>query len=570
MLLLGVLMRERHAAPPGAETLAAGAGMSPPDANKATGAFAPLRNALFAVLWGATVLGNTGSFMRDVASGWLATDLSRNPSTVAMVQAASTLPVFLLAIPAGALSDIVDRRKLLMTVQIFLAAVSATLATLVLTGALTATTLIGLTFLGGIGAALVGPTWQSIVPELVPKADLRAAVALNSLGFNIARAIGPAAGGLLLATAGAAFTYGADVVSYLFVIAALIWWKRAPNVRGRLTENLGGAMRAGFRFALASADLKVILLKAAVFFLLTNVAWSLLPIIARTVLKGDAAFYGVLLGAIGAGAVLGAVGLPWLRKLLDADGMLLAASLLICGVLAALFFAPPKIIGIALALVFGLAWIVALTTLNATTQAVLPNWVRGRGLAVYLMTMNGAMTAGSAGWGQVAEHFGVPSALLAGSIGLAIMAVAMFRLKLPEGAADLAPAHHWPDPESAGQFESDRGPVLVTVEYRIAEHDREAFLPLLHDFGLTRRRDGAYAWGISESVEDPGVVLEWFFVESWAEHLRQHGRVSRADADVQDALKKFHAGDGPPKARHYLAFDGRPAVVDVGGRKKPE
>jgi MFS family permease len=213
-------------------------------------AFSALRHRAFATLWVATVLGNIGTFMRDVASGWLVTELSDSPSTVAMVQAASTLPVFLLAIPSGALTDIVDRRKMLIAVQIFLACVSATLAFLAATGKMAVVSLVALTFLGGTGAALVGPAWQSIVPELVPKDELKGAIALNSLGFNIARAIGPAVGGLLLAAIGAAATYGADVVSYIFVIAALVWWRRAPNAEDQLSERFGGAVRAGFRYAM--------------------------------------------------------------------------------------------------------------------------------------------------------------------------------------------------------------------------------------------------------------------------------------------------------------------------------
>src|SRR6201993_2087085 len=228
--------------------------------------FAPLRQTTFAVLWVATVLGNTGSFMRDVASAWLVTDLSSAPAAVAMIQAASTIPVFLLAIPAGVLSDVFDRRKLLITMQLVLASVSATLMLLSYAGALTVGLLVALTFVGGVGAALASPTWQSIVPELVPRQDLKNAVALNSLGFNIARSIGPAAGGLLLAALGAAVAYGADVVSDLIVISALVWWRRAPRADDELSEHFFGAFRAGLRFVRSSHELHVVLMRAAIFF----------------------------------------------------------------------------------------------------------------------------------------------------------------------------------------------------------------------------------------------------------------------------------------------------------------
>lgn len=522
------------------------------------GAFAPLRNRLFAVLWAATVLGNIGSFMRDVASGWLVTDISSSPAAVAMVQAAGTLPVFLLAIPAGALSDIVDRRKLLIFVQMFLAGVSATLAFLSATGNITVINLILLTFLGGAGAALLGPSWQAIVPELVPRSELKGAVALGSLGFNIARAIGPAAGGLILAMAGAAVTYGADVVSYLFVIAALLWWKRSPNADDQLTERFTGAIRAGFRYALASTDLRRVLFQTVIFFLFANVAWALLPLVARQVLGGGASFYGVMLGSIGAGAVGGAIIMPRARKKLGADGLVLAAALVMAAILVCLSLAPPQWVGIAVSLVFGAAWIAVLTTLNATTQSILPSWVRGRGLATYLMAFNGAMTASSMIWGAVAQAIGVPSALFIGGVCLALVALFLHRFKLPESEADLTPSHHWPEPAISDPIPHDRGPVLITIQYRILPEQRDAFAAALARLSHERRRDGAYAWGMSEDAAMPGSVLEWFFVESWAEHLRQHRRVSKADADLQEEVSRFHTGSERPKVAHYLAIE-RPA-----------
>jgi MFS family permease len=531
-------------------------GGTPETKSVLAGAFAPLRVRLFAVLWGATVLGNIGSFMRDVASGWLVTEISSSPAAVATVQAAATLPVFLLAIPAGALSDIVDRRKFLIYVQLFLAGVSATLAFLAASGNITVSNLVLLTFLGGAGAALIGPTWQSIVPELVPRSELKGAVALGSLGFNIARAIGPAVGGVLLALSGAAATYGVDVVSYLIVIGAILWWKRAPNADDHLTERFGGAVRAGFRYAFASTDLRRVLFRTAFFFLFANVAWALMPIVARQVLGGGASFYGVLLGATGAGAVLGATVLPRLREKLGVDGLMLLAGLVMAVVLVCLSFAPPQWVGIVLSLLFGAAWIAVLTTLNSTTQAILPNWVRGRGLATYLMTFNGAMTASSLVWGAVGEAIGVPATLLTGGVCLALVSLVLHRFKLPASEADLTPSQHWPEPALADPVENDRGPVLVTIQYQVHPAQRPAFVAALARLSHERRRDGAYAWGMTEDAAAPGAILEWFFVESWAEHLRQHRRVSKADADLQATVAQYHRGDGPPKVSHYLAIDG--------------
>ncbi|CAI1494792.1 enterobactin exporter EntS [Serratia quinivorans] len=527
----------------------------PAESSAASGGFAPLKIPVFAVLWGATVLGNVGSFMRDVASSWLVTDLSSNPSAVALMQTAATLPVFLLAIPAGVLSDILDRRRFLIFVQVLLASVSGTLLLLSQSGALTVEYLLALTFIGGIGGALMGPTWQSIVPELVPRADLRNAVALNSLGINIARAIGPAAGGLLLASFGAGAAYGADVLSYVFVVAALLWWRRPKVEDNGLSEHFFGAFRAGIRYARASRELHVVLLRAAVFFVFSSSVWALLPLVARQMLGGTAGFYGILLGAVGAGAIGGAVLLPRLRQRLNADGLVLLAAVITAVVMALLSLAPPQWLAVLLLLALGAGWIIALTSLNGAAQGVLPNWVRGRGLAIYLMVFNGAMAAGSLLWGLIAQEIGVAATLLAGGIGLLVISLLFHRVRLPEGEADLQPSNHWPEPLLNTPVENDRGPVMIQVEYLVRLEDRPQFLRTLQRLSRVRRRDGAYAWGLTEHTADPQCVMEWFMVESWAEHLRQHQRVSHADADLQQEALQFHIGPEKPVVHHFLSLD---------------
>lgn len=534
---------------------------SAPSSPAASGSFAPLRRPVFAVLWAATVLGNTGSFMRDVASAWLVTDLSPSPAAVAAVQAAGMLPIFLLAIPAGVLSDILDRRRFLIVIQLLLGTVSLILMVLSATGLVTISALIALTFAGGIGAALMAPTWQSIVPELVPRGELKSAVALNSLGINIARSIGPATGGVLLAAFGAAATYGVDVASYLIVIAALLWWKRPPSAEDELSERFSGAFRAGLRYARASRELHVVLLRAVVYFAFASAVWALLPLVTRTLLRGDAAFYGLLLGAVGLGAIGGALALPALRERLGADGLMLAAALVTGLAAGALALAPPKPAALAVLFIMGGAWIVALTTLNATAQSILPNWVRGRALAVYLTVFNGAMAGGSLGWGFIAQEIGLAATLLASAAGLIVSGIVVHRVALPRGEADLTPSHNWPEPLIAEPVEGDRGPVMILIEYRIGRADRPAFLAALERLSHARRRDGAYAWGVSEDAADPETVVEWFMVESWAEHLRQHRRVSHADADVQSEVRRFHLLEDGPKVRHLLAVEPRAAAA---------
>jgi len=517
--------------------------------------FAPLGQTLFLVLWIATIIGNTGSFIRDVASAWLMTDLSTSPTAVAMVQAAATLPVFLLAIPAGVLADTLDRRKFLIGIQLLLASVSVCLALLSVAGMHTVASLVALTFLGGVGAALMGPTWQAIVPELVEKKNLKDAIALNSLGINIARAVGPALGGLILASLGAAITYGVDVISYAFVIAALLWWRRPKTEDDALTERFPGAFRAGLRYARASRELHVVLLRAFLFFAAASSVWALLPLVARQLLQGGAGFYGILLGAVGLGAIGGAVVMPRLRDRLSTDNLLLIAALVAAAVMMCLSLAPPKWTAVVALLVLGIAWIAALTTLNGVAQGILPNWVRGRSLAVYLTVFNGAMTLGSLGWGAVASGIGIQSTLIAGAIALVVIGLIAHRVKLPSGDADLVPSNHWPEPLTAAPIEFDRGPVLIQIEYRVAPADRSAFLKALARLSAERRRDGAYVWGVAEDSADPNLMLEWFQVESWAEHMRQHKRVSRADADIQQEVLRFHQGEKPPVVRHFLAFN---------------
>ncbi|WP_207461322.1 MFS transporter [Azospirillum sp. SYSU D00513] len=523
------------------------------------GTFAPLRHPLFAAIWMATVLGNMGTFMRDVASSWLVTEISASPAAVALIQAAGTLPIFLLAIPAGVLSDILDRRRFLIGIQVALALVSATLALLAWSGSVSVGSLVALTLLGGTGAALAMPTWQAITPELVPRAELKGAVALNSLGFNISRAIGPALGGLVLATFGVTATYGLDVLSYLIVIAVLFWWKRDAGAGDGLREEFGGALRAGLRYARASGEMHRVLWRAVLFFAFASAVWALLPIVARQELGGGPGFYGLMLGSVGAGAIAGALLLPRLRARLGQDRLVLAASLVTAAATALLAVIGIPAVGLVAALVLGMAWIAILTTLNATVQGILPNWVRGRGLAIYLTAFNGAMAAGSVGWGLLAQAAGVDVALLLSGAGLAVTSLLAFRARLPSGESDLTPSMHWPEPLISEPVANDRGPVMITVTYRIRPEDRAAFLAALSALSGARRRDGAYGWGVSEDAADPERLVEWFFVESWAEHLRQHRRASKADADVQTEARRLHQGAEPPLVQHFLALDTRSA-----------
>lgn len=517
------------------------------------GAFAPLRERAFLVLWLATIFANTGTWMRDTASGWLMTSLAPSPTLVAMVQAATTLPIFLLALPAGALSDIVDRRRLMIGIQIGLTLVSVALCILSRLDGMTPAILLGLTFCGGVGAALAAPAWQSIVPQLVPRPLLRPAVALNSLGVNIARAIGPAFGGLLIAAFGVAAAYLADVFSYLLIIVALWWWKPAPRP-AREPEQLLDAMRSGVRFALFHPDLQRVLLRAFLFFVAASSYWALLPLVVRGQLHGDATVYGVAMAAIGLGAIFGALLLPRLRRNLSADATALLGALVTGAAIAALSLAraPPQ--GIAALLFAGAAWIAVLTTLNATAQSVLPDWVRGRGLALYLTVFFGGMTLGSLVWGWLASAVGLPQTLGVAAASVVLIGLIAHRWSLPRGESDLTPSLHWPEPAMSDDVQAAGGPVMVRISYTVPPSEHAGFLDAIRPLGRIRRRDGAYAWGVMFNLEHPNRVTEWFLLASWEEHLRQHGRVSAADRVVQDIVNALHRGDAPPRVEHELAL----------------
>jgi MFS family permease len=511
---------------------------------------------VFAVLWIATVLGNIGTWFSSVGSGWQMTALSPSPAMVALVQAATTLPGFVLALPAGALADLLDRRWLLIGMQALLGFTALIMAVLTALGLMTSWVLLALVLAGGVGTALATPAWQSSVPEMVPRADVRAAVALNSLGVNISRAIGPALGGLMVATLGIAATYLTNALSYLVVIGALLWWRRTAPAPEGPRETLPGAMRAGLRYAMHAPPLRRVLLRAALFFAFGSAHWALLPLLARQTLGGGPSLYGFMLAGIGAGAVGGALALPWLRKRLRGpEGLMLLGALGSAAAQAGLALVASSGAAIAFCVLAGLAWIAALTTLNATAQAVLPNWVRGRGLALYLTVFSGGMTFGSMGWGQLAEWLGIPDALLIAAAGGAAAAlVGRIRL-LPSGEELLDPSRHWPDPQATVPVEPERGPVAVQVEYRVAPERHAAFRTAIGPLGEIRRRDGAMAWGVFADAEDSSRVIEWFVLASWAEHLRQHRRVTVADRAVQEAVNALHEGPVPPRVAHLIGIE---------------
>ncbi|MBL8499507.1 MAG: MFS transporter [Nitrosomonas sp.] len=518
-------------------------------------AFSPFKHRIFTVLWIATLVSNIGTWMFNVTSGWVMTELSPSPFMISMVQAATTLPVFLFALPAGALGDLFDRRKLLVWTQIFLAAVLSLFTALLWTGSVTAWTLLLFTFIIGAGSAFAMPAWQAIVPRLVPRDTLSSAIVLNGVSMNIARAIGPALGGFILAAAGAVATAFLDAISYLAVAAALLWWRASTAQDDALPrERLAGAMRAGIRFALHSKPLRYTLIHALAFFICASAYWALLPLIAKDTLQGGPSLYGILLTALGIGAVSGAFLLPVMKKHFSTNTIMIVATTVTA--LSSMLFANGghAVTGIIAGLTGGVSWIMAVSLLNVSAQMALPDWVRARGLAIFQMVVFGAMAAGSLSWGQATEMIGLSEALTAsGFLALLLIPItARFKLNLGEHY-DYTASGHWSDPAPVIPVSHNHGPVLVTLEYRIDDADRAAFYLLMQELEITRRRDGAIQWGFFEDVEDHGRFIEMFTVESWVAHLRQHARVSVSDKLLQNKIFALHRGESTPRVTHAVA-----------------
>jgi MFS family permease len=518
--------------------------------------FAPFRHPAFAVIWTATLVSNVGGWMYSAACGWLMTSLNPDPFLVALVQAASTLPICLFALPAGALADIFDKRKFLIVVEILATVVSAIYAVMVGLGLATPVNLLVSTFVIGAAGALTIPAWQAIVPQLVPRRDLSPAIAANSVGVNISRALGPALGGAIITAYGIVAPFWINAASNLAIVASLLWWRPAARAGTLLpAERFGHAIWAGLRYAHNNPHLRATLIRAAGFFLFASAYWALLPLVARQQIAGGPGLYGMLLGVIGVGAVGGAFFLPWLKARLGPDRLMALGALGQAAAMVLYGLARDPATALLASAIAGASWIAALATLTVSVQVALPDWVRGRGLAIYATVFFGCLALGSAVWGEIAAVVDLPMAHFLAAAGAVAAIVLTWPWKLQTGAGiDLTPSMHWPAPVTAVDIERDRGPVLVTVEYRVRPADQDAFLKAVAKLEHGRRRDGAYAWGIFEDAAEPGRFVETFLVESWMEHLRQHERVTNADRVVQEAVQRFHC-EGEPKVTHFIAAE---------------
>jgi MFS family permease len=512
--------------------------------------WAPLASPLFRALWLAQLGSNVGTWMQTVGAQWLLVDVPHAAQLVALVQTASLAPTLLLVLPAGVLTDVVDRRWLLVGTQAMMAGVAAVIAALTATGVITAGLLLALTFLLGCGAAVMAPAWQAIQPELVAREQLAAAAALGGMNVNLARAIGPAVAGVIVAWAGPAAVFGLNAVSFVVVLVVLALWQRPVELAGMRAERVVPALQSGVRYVRYAPAVRRVMLRAALFVVPASALWALLPVVAHGPLRLGATGYGGLLAALGVGAVLGAALLPRWRRRVPANRVLAVASAVFAAATLALALVSSPVVVGALLVFAGIAWLAVLSTLNAAMQLTLAGWVRGRGLAVYQLVFLGGQGVAAFLWGALAAGLGVPLALLI-SAGLLLACGASVRVlpMLPgTGTLDRTPATAWPEPALVLEPDPREGPVLVLVTYRVPEGNVEAFLTAMRSVGVSRRRTGATGWRVYRDPATPQEFVEVFTLGSWDEHLRQHSdRLTAYDQGLLDTARAL--ADGAPLVR---------------------
>ena len=515
------------------------------------GPWLPLKNRTFRDLLLANLASDIGAFMQTVGAAWLMIALGGGPIYIALVQTASTLPFFLLALPAGALGDIIDRRKLILVTEYWMLGAAIALAVATLTGTMTPWLLLALTFALAVGDACEAPSWRAILPELVQREELPAANALNGIEFNLARALGPALAGLLIAATGVGAAFVLNAVSFFGVIVVITRWKRPAQRTTAPVESLGGATVAALRYVRHSPGIRTLLVRTVGAMLFATAIMALLPIVATRISSSPIA-YGVMLACFGAGAVGGALLLPWARARLSTESTLTIALVTLSltsvavgalGSLAAL--CPILVCG-------GAAWMAFIALITTMVQQLAPAWARARVLAVFLLAFQGSLALGSLVWGIVAERQGLTVAFLVAGAGTAAAILLRFLSPLPSVDVDLTAWIHWRAPARIADlgYEDDDGPVLISVEYKVLPGHAAAFVEAAHRLGRMRRRDGASRWGVYRDTDAPDLYVETFIVHSWAEHLRQHERPVRADKGTEDAVHRTVTGAG--RVRHFI------------------
>jgi len=515
-------------------------------------AWAPLRHRVYRMLWLAQFVSNIGTFMQGVGAVWVMLELHQSPAVVALVQTAVALPVLLLGVPAGALADLVDRRRLLLATQGLMLAAAAVLAVLTWAGTVTPAALLALTFALGAGTALNAPAWQAVQPELVPAAEFPQAVTLGGASMNLGRAIGPALAGAIIAATGPGLVFLLNAASFLAVIGALAAWRPEPEDRPGPPEQFDAAVRAGLRYAWHSHLIHYVLLRSGAFNLASAGLLALLPVYAKSQLGLGSGGLGLLYAAFGAGAAGSALLLPQIRARIGVDGVVAAGTAAAAAALLALAFTRSPVLAALITFVAGAGWLLCLSVFNLAAQQVVPDWVRARGLALNLTVTAGATAAGSAAWGAVANVLGISGAFSWGSLAVALTLLAGVRWRFSSIATyDLSPAP-LAEPDTPLTVPTGGGPVYVTVTYQVKPGAEDDFQRALQPLGWSRRRTGAVRWAILQHAESPGQFVEIFVVPSWDEYLRQQERRTTSDAALDDRLRAFLSAGTEPDVERFL------------------
>ena len=532
---------------------------SPPDDRSAAAPspLGPLGVPTYRMLWSVWLAANTCMWMNDVAAAWLMTSLSPSPAMVALVQSASTLPVFLLGLPSGALADIVDRRRLLVFTQFWVAAVGVAIAAIVAAGAMTAPLLLAFTFVNGIGLALRMPVFAAIVPTLVPRVQLPAAIALNGVAMNASRIIGPMAAGALIAGAGSVYVFALNAVLSVVSGFVVMRWKQPPKKSALPGERFLGAMRVGLQYVRQSARLRTVLLRVMLFFLQSTAVIALLPLVARGFGDGrgsGARSFTLLLACLGIGAIASATVLQRIRQRVSLDAIVRTGTLAQALATVVVACAPNVWVAVPAMIVAGMAWLSVANTLSVSAQMALPDWVRARGMAAFQMSLMGSSAVSAAVWGQVATFSSVRTSLIAAAAsGVAGMMLARRRSLSALEEEDLTPSSGFLPPSATLHFEPTAGPVMVTIEYRIDPERAEEFRAVMRETRRSRLRSGALAWELFHDTSDPRHFIEYFIDETWIEHLRRFDRFTAADAALRDRRIALHTGAHPPVVARYIS-----------------
>ena len=522
--------------------------------------FDPLRIPLFRDRWIASTISSVGTWMQDTAGTWLMTSLTASPLLIALMQTAASLPVLLLGLLSGAMADIFDRRKLLIFWQAWMLGSVSVLAVLTFVGYLSPWALLAFTFLLNIGSAMNNPAWQAIVPELVPRKLIPDTVSLNAASNNLARAVGPALGGLMVAGfqrvhTGAGSVFALNAVSFAGVIWVLVNWKRIPLFKSALpSERIAASIRSGLRYVRYAPDLQASLVRAFVFTFFISAIWSLLAVVARRDLKQGPLGYGILNGSLGAGALIAATTLHGVRRRFSADQILATSTLYNVAVLLILAFVRSPAIIVAALVLSGAAWTSTMSTINVSVQLAVPAWVQARALGTYMMTFQGGMALGSILWGAIAERTSTPIALSVAAAGLLITFPFARRFHILQGPLpDMTPHQAKnPAPQLGPDTEVTDGPVRISVEYRIPAANYAEFTSAIHQLRAVRLRDGALRWGIYRDAIDPERLNETFLMESWLDFLRSRERITAADEKVRARVRALHKGEEPPKISYQI------------------